>query len=170
MVFIVMGVAGAGKTTIGRELARRLGCRFFDGDDFHPADNVERMRRGQALTDQERGPWLARLAELIGGLIARNETAVVACSALKASHRTRLRAATDRTDEIRFIYLRLTPREAAQRIAGRKDHFMPQELVPSQFNALEEPSEALEIDATLPPADVVEAILDALQHERRGDP
>ena len=102
MIIIVFGVSGAGKTTVGKLLARELGWQFLEADDFHPAANIEKMRRGHPLTDEDRWPWLDRLREQIEQLLSAGENAVLACSALKRAYRDRLRV----SDEVKFVFLR----------------------------------------------------------------
>ena len=157
MAVVVMGVAGSGKTTVGTRLAEKLHCGFYDGDDYHPAANVEKMRRGQPLTDEDREPWLDRLRELIAEKLGTDESVVIACSALKDAYRKRL-LPTDPglANRVRFLYLSISPEEARARLLSRPGHFMPATLVASQFEALEEPTGALRIDAGRPVDDVVE--------------
>lgn len=134
---IVMGVSGSGKTTVGERLAGRLGWRYVDGDTFHPAGNVAKMRAGQPLTDDDRRPWLAAIAAAIDREIARGERIVVACSALKRSYRTVL---VHGRDDIRLVYLKGSRELIARRLAGRRNHFMPSQLLDSQLAALDEPA------------------------------
>jgi gluconokinase len=144
---VVMGVAGCGKSVVAGELASRLGLALVEGDDFHPARNIAKMRAGTALTDADRADWLERLAE---ELRARPAGAVLTCSALKAGYRDALRAAVP---ALRFLHLSLSPRQALARVAGRTDHFYPPSLVASQFEALEDPAQepgVLTLDATRP--------------------
>lgn len=152
-----MGVAGAGKSTVGKLLADELGWPFFDGDEFHSPEAIRRMKTGTPLTDQDREPWLARLSGLIEELIGRGASAVIACSALKAAYRDRLRSPAD-GKVVRFVYLRVTPPQATQRVRDRPDHFLPSTLVTSQFSTLEEPACALTLDGGMPPPDIVQAI------------
>ncbi len=155
MVVILMGVSGAGKTTIGRMLAGALGWDFRDGDDLHSAANREKMNSGVALTDADRRPWLAAIRAMIDEYLARGTNAVVACSALKRSYRETLAADPAR---VRFVWLD-GPRELiARRIATRRGHFMPAELLASQFADLEAPADALRIGVAAPPAAIVAAI------------
>jgi gluconokinase len=164
MIVILMGVTGSGKTTVGRRLADALGWRFYDADDFHPPANVAMMRAGIPLTDKEREPWLAGLAELIRDLLIAGQSAALACSALKAAYRARLTvAAAANPDAVQFVYLRIPPTVAEQRLRERHAHFMPATLVPSQFATLEEPDDAIVIDARLAPGEIVAAIRQALQ-------
>lgn len=163
MIVILMGVAGSGKTTVGRRLADELGWGFYDADDFHPPANVAMMRAGIPLTDKAREPWLAALAHLISDLLVAGQSAALACSALKATYRARLTAAAGtHTAAVQFVYLRIPPAVAEQRLRERHAHFMPATLVPSQFAALEEPDEAIMIDARLAPDEIVAAIRQAL--------
>ena len=160
VVILVMGVAGAGKTTIGRCLADELGWQFSDGDDFHPAANIEKMRQGQALTDADRQPWLERMHSAIVDRITRNQPAVLACSILKARYREIIEAGCNH--HIRLVYLKGTMNVFRERLAHRVEHFMPQELLASQFAILEEPADALVVNAALPPHEIVRQIRDQL--------
>jgi len=155
MVIVVMGVAGSGKTTVGTLLARELGWPFYEGDDFHPQQNVDKMARGEPLTDQDRWPWLARLAALIRTLTSSGQPAIVACSALKASYRHLL--AGGRGD-VRFVYLQADESLIRQRLKAREGHFMRADLLASQFEALEEPQDALVVDASEAPQLLVQRI------------
>lgn len=163
MVIIITGVAGSGKTTIGSGLADNLGWKFYDADDFHPAENVAKMRSGIPLTDADRDPWLKALASLIEQSLVDNQSIVLACSALKALYRDRLKApARSNPYSVQIIYLKIPPSVAAERLNQRHDHFMPATLVQSQFDALEEPTDAIVINATLTPDEIVAEILRAL--------
>lgn len=160
---IVMGVAGSGKSTIGRELARQLGCAFYDGDDFHPQANIAKMSRGEHLTDRDRLPWLDRLRDLIEKTLETGGSLVLACSALRESYRQRLvpgEALFAR--RVRFLYLKITPELARVRMAARKDHFMPVALLADQFQVLEEPEHAVTLDASRPEGEIVKDALVAL--------
>jgi len=161
-VIVVMGVAGAGKTTVGRALAERLGWPFHDADDFHPAENVARMRAGHPLTDAERAPWLARLRDLIGGVLRGGGSAVLACSALRRAYRAALVPADAPPGSVRFAYLRVPRTELAERLTSRTAHYMPASLLDSQLATLEIPGpeeDALAIDAERPVADIVGEIV-----------
>lgn len=155
MIIVVMGVAGSGKTTVGGRLARDLGWAFYDGDDFHPPANVEKMRSGVPLSDADRLPWLAELRALIDRCLATGEDAVIACSALKDSYRRLLGAGRP---EVALVYLRGGAGLIERRLAARQGHFMPPNLLESQLAVLEEPAEALALDAALDPAALVEAV------------
>jgi gluconokinase len=151
-----MGVSGAGKSTIGEALARRLAWRYEDGDKFHPPGNVAKMRAGEPLTDEDRWPWLQAIANEIDRLSALAERAVVACSALRRTYRDIL---VHGRNDIRIVYLNGTQALIASRLAARKGHFMPPGLLTSQFKTLEPPAEdehpiTVSIDAT------VDAIVD----------
>jgi len=154
MVIVVMGVAGTGKTTVGRAIAAQLGAPFLDGDDRHPHANVEKMRAGIPLTDADREPWLASLHAAVAHAIARRESLIVACSALKRRYRTALRGDCR---GVRFVYLKAADAELTRRLTNRRDHFAGPELLASQREALEEPDadEALAIDATWPPDKII---------------
>ena len=133
---IVMGVSGAGKSTIGEKLAERLGWSYEDGDKFHPASNVAKMSAGQPLTDDDRWPWLQAIADEIDRLAAAGERAVIACSALKRAYRDVL---VHGRDDVRIVFLDGTQDLIANRLAARKGHFMPPGLLDSQFKTLERP-------------------------------
>lgn len=149
MVIVLMGVAGAGKTTVGRALARALGWPFYDGDDFHPPANVEKMRRGIPLTDTDRRPWLESLQALIRKHLLAGRPAIIACSALKRSYRDVLRRAGE---GVQFVYLAAHYETIQQRLKARSGHFFDPALLQSQFDDLEppEPEEALIVDASQP--------------------
>jgi len=133
---IVMGVSSSGKSSIGKALAERLGWRFADGDDFHPPANVEKQRAGQALTDEDRWPWLQSIADEIDRVTAEDGKLVVACSALKRAYRDLL---VHGRHDIRIVYLDGSRELIAKRMAARKNHFMPPSLLDSQFKTLEVP-------------------------------
>ncbi|HZR04303.1 MAG TPA: gluconokinase [Candidatus Udaeobacter sp.] len=135
MIVIVFGVSGAGKTTIGKLLAEELRWTFYEADDFHPRANIEKMRSGRPLTDEDRWPWLDRLREQITRSLAVKENAVLACSALKRSYRERLRV----SDEVKFVFLRGGYALVEKQTRRRRDHFMNPALLKSQFADLEEP-------------------------------
>ncbi|WP_342378372.1 gluconokinase [Myxococcus stipitatus] len=159
MVVIVMGVSGAGKTTVGRALARSLGWRFLDADDLHPHANVEKMAAGSPLTDEDRWPWLAAVRAELETAVGKGEDVVLASSALKRSYRAALEVEPEQT---RWVYLH-APREVlARRLSLRQGHFMPPSLLESQLATLEVPDEALSVDVTPPPDVVVENIREGL--------
>lgn len=155
MIVVPMGVAGSGKTTVGRLLADQLGWTFVEGDDFHPPENVAKMRRGEPLTDADRMPWLRALRAQIDALAAAGQSAVVTCSALKQAYRDVLACGHP---EVRFVWLTAPPGLIRDRLAHRVSHYMPLVLLASQLEALEEPAGVPEFDATPPPAEVAAAI------------
>ncbi|HEY1328259.1 MAG TPA: gluconokinase [Casimicrobiaceae bacterium] len=142
MIIVLMGVSGSGKTTVGEALSHALGWPFRDADDFHPAANVARMKAGTPLTDDDRWPWLDRVAEEMRRVQAEHGNGVFACSALKQSYRDRLASAGD----VRFVYLAGDYDLIAGRLAARKHEYMPASLLTSQFATLEAPTDALVVD------------------------
>jgi gluconokinase len=156
MIVILMGVAGSGKTTVGKLLAQRVGWRFYDGDDFHSARNRDKMRRGEPLTEEDRKPWLETLHELISRCEREVENAVLACSALKQAYRERLIGGLH---EVRMVYLKGARDLIVHRLASRRGHFFDPALFQSQFDALEEPSDALTVDIGGKPEQIADAIV-----------
>jgi len=152
MIVVVMGVSGAGKTTIGKLLAARLGCEFLDGDDFHPPQNIARMAAGTPLTDLDRRAWL----ECLNEKLKEKESIVLACSALKQAYRDRL---VRGLSACRFVHLRGSVELIRARLKERRHRYMPASLLESQFAALEPPLGAVEIDVELPLERCVEDIL-----------
>jgi len=159
MIVVVMGVSGAGKTTVGRLLAERIGCEFFDADDYHPPQNVQKMAAGNPLEDSDRWPWLERLNALLREQTAAGRDAVLACSALKEAYRAKLRAGID---DFRLVYLKGSLEQIRARVTQRHHRYMPAALLESQFAALESPADAITVDASDSPdagvAKVVAAI------------
>ncbi len=156
MVIIVMGVSGSGKTTIGQALASTLGWGFNDADDFHSAANVQKMKKGLPLTDADRQPWLRNLRTAIEKWTRDGPGHVLACSALKAAYRDIL----GRNDpEVKFVYLQGSFDLISQRLKERKSHFFNPALLLSQFEALETPENALVIDASREPQEIVQAVV-----------
>lgn len=158
MVVVLMGVAGSGKTAVGERLAAALGWTFLDADALHPPANVEKMARGEPLTDQDRGPWLDALAERVARWLERGEDALLACSALREAYRARVAAA----GPVHFVFLEASPAVLAERLRGRKGHFFPPALLESQLATLEPPRDALVVDADRPLDEVVAAVRRAL--------
>lgn len=146
---VVMGVSGSGKSTIGRRLARRLACEFADADDYHPAANVAKMAAGVPLEDADRAPWLERLRDLIAERLSGGSSLVLACSALKASYRSVLEAAGSPRTPVHFVYLRADYDAIFARMRRRRGHFMKADMLASQFRDLEEPDDAVVVDADL---------------------
>ncbi|CFR03037.1 gluconokinase [Yersinia kristensenii] len=133
---IVMGVSGSGKTTVGEAVARRIHAKFIDGDDLHPRANIQKMGSGHPLNDEDRMPWLERLSDAAYSLNHKNETGIIVCSALKRRYRDRLR---EGNPEMVFLYLKGSFEVIMGRLKARSGHFMPTDLLKSQFEALEEP-------------------------------
>ena len=157
MIVIVFGVSGAGKTTIGKLLAEELGWQFYEADDFHPRANIEKMRSGLPLTDEDRWPWLERLREQIMPSLAAKENAVLACSALKRVYREHLRVSGD----VKFVFLRGDFALIERQLRRRRGHFMNHALLQSQFADLEEPQpdeDVLTIDLGRSPQELVDEI------------
>jgi gluconokinase len=144
MIVLVMGVSGSGKNTVGEPLAQRLGWKFIDGDDYHPPENVKKMAAGIALQDEDRWPWLDRL----NGILRQEKNAVVACSALKEAYRRRLLAGIP---DCAIVHLRGSFELIRSRVEARKHRYMPASLLQSQFDALEPPAGAIEVDVSLDP-------------------
>lgn len=160
---IVMGVAGSGKTTVAQALTARIGWRFEDGDKFHPAGNVAKMRAGHPLTDEDRWPWLRAIAEEVDRSGEAGQHLVVACSALKRVYRDIL---IGKRTGVRLIYLKGTRDLILQRLRARRGHFMPPELLDSQFATLEEPApDENAVVADVAPA--VDAIVDDIVRQLR---
>ena len=141
MIVVVMGVSGSGKSVVGQALASDLGWPFFDADDFHPPENVAKMAAGTPLTDEDRWPWLDRLAAEMGAIDKSGGNAVLACSALRQAYRDRI----SRAGNVRFVHLAGAYDTIAARIAARKHAYMPPSLLASQFAALEPPPDAITI-------------------------
>lgn len=161
MIVLVMGVAGAGKTTVGELLASQMGWQFADADQYHSPENVAKMASGVALTDEDRRGWLHTLRELISGWISRGENGVLACSALKTSYRRELLVDAS----VRVVYLRGDYNLIRERMLGRAGHYMNPNLLKSQFETLEEPTEeeAVIIDVAETPQKLVSLIRSALK-------
>lgn len=157
--FIIMGVAGCGKSTVGKLLADRLGLRFHDGDDYHPAENLARLRAGIPLTDADRWPWYAILRRLIVSTLEKGDSLVLACSALKESYRQQLDPFRD--GSVLFIWLDGDYELIESRMMARQGHFMPASLLKSQFETLEKPADALRLEVSVDP----ELMVDSLLHE-----
>jgi gluconokinase len=151
-----MGVAGSGKSTIGKILSDRIGWNFYDGDDFHTAANLEKMSHGIPLNDEERQDWLLALKDLINNLTNQNSNAILACSALKENYRQILQ---DNHQNIIWVYLKGSYEQIYSRIKQRQDHFFSANLLKSQFATLEEPKADLTIDISLNQKAIVEEII-----------
>jgi gluconokinase len=159
MILVIMGVAGSGKSTIGQKLADELGWPFHDGDDFHPAANIQKMAQGIPLSDDDRAAWLAALAKLIRKLERAGRSGVIACSALKQSYRETLQQGLN---DVKFVYLKGSYSLILARLQARKGHYMRPEMLKSQFEALEEPQQTGIIDIDQTPEAIVQQIRQAL--------
>ena len=159
MIIVVMGVSGSGKTTIGMMLADAIRCRFLEGDSLHSKENIEKMRHSIPLTDSDRVPWLAAIRTHILKFFKRGETLVVACSALKQQYREFLVDGIP----VSWIYLKGSAQLIRSRMKHRSSHFMRADMLSSQFDALEEPSDAIVVDVLPPPSVIVSEILVQLQ-------
>ena len=163
-IVIIMGVSGSGKSTIGQQLAHELGWSFRDGDDFHSPQNIAKMQQGQALTDADRAPWLAAMKTAIQTWHQTQQPTILACSALKASYRQQL---TPKNVPVQWVYLHGTFKQIQQRLMQRQqqqpEHFMGAQLLHSQFEALEEPEEALWVGVRRSPTDIIHTIKTKLE-------
>ncbi len=164
LVIIVMGVSGSGKSTVAQALASALHLLYFDADDFHSDLNKAKMARGEPLTDADREPWLNSLASAIGQWQNKgnkddegaSQGAVLACSALKESYRQRL---IGNSAAVQLVYLKASYEEIHRRMEQRQNHYMKADMLKSQFDILEEPAEAIVLDANLPTEEIVEQII-----------
>lgn len=161
-----MGVAGCGKTTVGRALAERLGCTFLDADDHHPPANIDKMGRGIPLQDEDRWPWLDRLNALLAQAQKEGRSTVLACSALRQRYRERLARGLN---HVRWIHLAGDFDLIQSRLEQRKGHYMKAGMLRSQFDALEAPSDALTLDVTPSPEALTDAALRWVNEETRRD-
>jgi carbohydrate kinase (thermoresistant glucokinase family) len=157
IALVLMGVTGSGKSTVGQMLSERLDWPFLDGDDFHPQKNVEKMAQGTPLTDDDRKPWLQRLADELGTHLDAGTSCLLACSALRASYRHLL--VGDRPQDIRFVHLNGSAELIGSRLRDRVHRYMPPSLLQSQFDTLETPEQALTISIDATPGQIVERIL-----------
>lgn len=178
LVIIVMGVSGAGKSTVAQALAQALNLRYFDADNFHSDVNKAKMASGLALTDVDREPWLNSLASAISQWQNEEQGAVLACSALKESYRKRLNPGHEaglgpkpenahghqnKPEAAKFVYLKASYDEIYRRMEKRQNHFMKADMLKSQFNTLEEPTDAIVVDATGSLEEIVAQILEELK-------
>ena len=166
VIALIMGVSGSGKTTVAVLLSAALGCQFQEGDDLHPAANVEKMRGGTPLTDADRLPWLQKIAEEIDGWRARGESGVLTCSALKRSYRDII---IGNRSDVTLVYLKGSQDLIHRRMAARHEHFMPVALLDSQFATLEEPTSdehPIAVDVGGRPAEIVAEIVHRLERRQ----
>jgi gluconokinase len=165
-ILVMMGVSGTGKTTVGEALAKRLGWRFQEGDDFHPPANIAKMKSGRPLDDADRAPWLVRVEAWIGAELATGRSGVITCSALKRTYRSAIVAGRE---GVILVYLDGSEPLIARRIARRRGHFMPPSLLASQFADLQAPGpleNPIVVDIDQPVAAQVDDIVDALARRR----
>ncbi len=161
-MLVFMGVAGSGKTTLAAMLAGRLGWKFEEGDNLHPAANIEKMRTGHPLSDEDRGPWLEQIARWVGGRLDAGENGIITCSGLKRAYRD---AINRRGRGVVFVYLQGSRETIAGRLAARQGHFMPSGLLDSQLADLEPPGPdepAIAFDVGPPPEVIAQAVVDSL--------
>jgi len=158
-VFFVMGVSGCGKSTIGKLIAKELAIPFFDGDDFHTEENIKKMSSGFALNDEDRKDWLTSLNELAKEEL-NQKGCVIACSALKESYRVILKKSIE--SDVEFVYLKGTFNQILDRVSTRSNHFMPSELLKSQFDILEEPHYSIEVSILKSPTEIIKELKPSL--------
>jgi gluconokinase len=154
MIVIVMGVVGAGKTTVGTLLAHELGWEFVDSDTFHSPSNIEKIRQGLPLSDADRAPWLKAIHDAIVSWLAQKHNIVLACSALKRAYREQLCISS----EVKLVYLKGSYELISERLRSRRNHFAPVEILASQFATLEEPEDAVTVDVSQTPEEIVTEI------------
>lgn len=163
-ILIIMGVSGTGKSTIGKSLSQKLGWPYFEGDDFHPEENVKKMREGFPLNDDDREPWLQILRELILKQIKEKQSAIFSSSALKEKYR---RTLAGENKEIHFVYLAGSYELIMGRLQQRDHEYMPSTLLTSQFEALEEPQQAIKISIDQQVEEIIEEIIQKISGEIR---
>jgi gluconokinase len=159
MIILVMGVSGSGKTTVGKQLAESLGYKFADADDFHSQQNIQKMYKGIALDDADRLPWLQKIQDVIKLCLSENTNIVLTCSALKKSYRQMLLIDGE---SVKLVYLKGSFELIQKRLKQRLNHFMTEKLLKSQFDTLEEPSNAISVDISEPLEVIVQNIIDQL--------
>lgn len=159
MVILIMGVSGSGKTTIGESLASELNWKFKDADEFHPAANIEKMRQGIPLNDDDRRPWLQALRQAIDEALQTNVNLILACSALKAAYRQVL---GEPSDQVKFVYLKGSFELIEQRLQQRQGHYMKANLLLTQFDALKEPTDAIAVEIDQSSSAIVQQIKNCL--------
>jgi gluconokinase len=154
--FLIIGVSGSGKTTLGKALAQKLGWNFFDADDFHPPENIAKMTAGIPLSDSDRAAWLATLHDQLSSTLSADRHPVLACSGLKETYRTQL---LEGMNGMAVIYLKGSYDLILSRISTREDHYMKPGMLQSQFDALEEPKDAIVLDVKMPLKDMIDTII-----------
>ena len=159
MIVILMGVSGSGKTVVGQQLAAALGWHFYDADDFHPAANIAKMRQGIPLEDADRVPWLTTLGQRISQWLQADQSSILACSALKASYRQQLHLSHP---QVQLVYLHGSQPLIEQRLQQRQNHFMSSDLLQSQLDSLEEPTDGIQVEIDQEPAAIATQIISRL--------
>ena len=159
VVLVFMGVSGSGKTTVGSLFAKKTGAAFYEGDEFHPPGNIDKMRRGVPLTDDDRAKWLQTLRSIITRSLEKGTFTVIACSALKAAYRDLLQGGDSR---VRFVFLTGSRAVLEERLKNRRNHFMPASLLDSQLATLEPPADALTFSCEKSPEEIATALIQAL--------
>jgi gluconokinase len=159
MIIVIMGVAGSGKTTIGKLLSKKFGYKYYEGDDYHPHKNVAKMSNGIPLNDEDRLPWLLSLRKIIQENLEDGRGTVITCSALKQSYREILKY----DNRVKFVYLKGDFDTINNRMQQRKEHFMKPEMLKSQFDALEEPTDAITIEVNMSTEEIVNEIIKRLE-------
>jgi gluconokinase len=159
-VILIMGISGSGKSTVGQALSKRLSIPFLDADDFHPTQNVMKMSRGIALTDEDRWPWLASIAEHV--LNSHRNQFILACSALKQSYRDYL----GQRLKLQLVVLSISEKDALERLKQRKNHFMPPSLIKSQIETLEIPKEAIVVESTQDLSQIIDFLSPYFQQKK----
>ena len=160
VAIVLMGVSGSGKTVVGTRLAEKLSYEFLDADNFHPPANIEKMKHGIPLTDEDRFPWLRNLHGELDARLSQGRSVILACSALKETYRTIL---AENLSQVRFVYLHVDKATLAERLQKRAGHFFPKELLESQLATLEAPHDALVVEENRPLDEVVDAIVKAVE-------
>jgi gluconokinase len=155
-----MGVSGSGKTVVGTRLAEKLKFEFLDADNFHPSANIEKMKHGIPLTDEDRSPWLRNLHRELGSRLSQGQSVILACSALKEAYRVIL---GEGLPQVRFVYLHVDKAVLAERLQKRAGHFFPKELLDSQLAALETPHDAIVVEENRPLDEVTDNIVKAIE-------
>jgi len=166
LAIVLMGVSGCGKTSVGKALSAELGWSFYEGDEFHSPENVETMSMGMPLNDEDRAPWLEALHDLIADKLQAGENHILACSALKTKYRQQLQ---EDNEGVVFVYLDGNFELIWSRMHTRDDHYMKPEMLKSQFDTLENPVNALQVDIAQPIEAIVREIIECLETEHDLD-